>query len=118
MEGRLILGLAEPVTLIGNNGTKKTVIARIDSGARISSIDTALAEELDLGPIMRLKVVKSASGTGKRPILTAKIELLGESIEDEFTLADRSHMTYVMLIGQNILKKGKFLIDPLKEVSE
>jgi len=36
-------------------------------------------------------------------------------IEDEFTLADRSHMTFPMLIGQNILTKGKFLIDPLKE---
>ena len=32
-------------------------------------------------------------------------------MEAECTVADRSHMKYKMLIGQNVLKKG-FIIDP------
>ena len=37
-------------------------------------------------------------------------------LEGDFTLANRSHMTYALLIGQNILKAGHFLVDPLKKV--
>ncbi|MBN2141880.1 ATP-dependent zinc protease, partial [Candidatus Woesearchaeota archaeon] len=42
----------------------------------------------------------------------AKIVLGGKEIESKFTLADRSHMKYPVLIGQNILRKN-FLIDPV-----
>jgi hypothetical protein len=116
MGERPILGLVEPVTLHGT--TNEHLIARIDSGATSSSIDTVLAAKLQLGPITRQKVVKSASGVNRRPIVVAIITIDGKEIEGEFTLADRSHMTYKMLIGQNILKKGAFLIDPLKEVPQ
>ena len=43
------------------------------------------------------------------------IKMNGLVIEAEFTLADRAHMNYPLLIGQNILKKGNFLIDPNKK---
>ncbi len=118
MENRPILGLMEPVTVHGNNGTSEEVLARIDSGATASSIDLNVAAKLELGPITRSKVVKSASGIGKRPIVRAKVILNGVEIEEEFTLADRSHMTYPLLVGQNILKAGKFMIDPLKKTEE
>ncbi|HIJ11315.1 TPA: hypothetical protein HA278_04625 [Candidatus Woesearchaeota archaeon] len=117
MGGRKVLGLVEPVTVHGDTQSEH-LIARIDSGATASSIDTALAEKLQLGPVTREKIVKSASGVSRRPIIVAKITIDGEEMEEEFTLADRTHMTYKMLVGQNILKKGAFLIDPLKEVSE
>ncbi len=118
MENRPTLGLMEPVTVFGNNGTEEKVLARIDSGATSSSIDINVAAKLELGPITRSKVVKSASGIGKRPIVQAKIKIGDIVIEDEFSLADRSHMTYPLLIGQNVLKEGKFLIDPLKKMEE
>jgi len=111
-KGKIILGLIEEIVVIGKKEEK--VIARIDTGATASSIDIYLASKLQLGPITNTKVVKSASGVKKRPILKAKIKLDGEIIEAEFTLADRSHMTYPVLIGQNILKNGNFLIDPRK----
>jgi hypothetical protein len=110
---RPVLGLTETVIIIGNKG-KEQVTARIDSGATSSSIDIALANKLDLGPIIRKKIVKSASGIKERPIVKAKAKINNKIIEEEFTLADRKHMTYPVLIGQNILKEGKFLIDPLK----
>ena len=110
---KVILGLTEPVTLLGKG--KRTVTARIDTGATKSSMDIHLAEELELQST-KSKLVKSASGSKHRPIVRAKIKMDGLTIEEEFTLADRSHMTYPVLIGQNVLKKGNFLIDPHKTI--
>ncbi len=115
---RITLGLTDKVIVLGNNGKKEEVIARVDSGATSSSLDLALAKELHLGPILRTKLIKSASGNRKRPIVKAHVKIHGQTIETIFTLADRSHMTYRMLIGQNLLRDGKFLIDPLKRVEK
>lgn len=113
---KTILGLTEEVIILGPH-KKQKVIARIDTGATGSSIDTTLAASLHLGPITKSKIVKSASGVKKRPLIRVKIKMDGQTIEEEFSLADRAHMTYQVLIGQNILKKGNFLIDPHKEVT-
>lgn len=114
MEERYILGLIEQVTLLGNENKEQVLTARIDTGATSSSVDLNLAEDLNLKQTERTKVVKSASGIKKRPLVKARVKINGVIIEEEFTLADRNHMTYPLLIGQDILKKGKFLIDPLK----
>ena len=108
---KVILGLTEEVTILGKN-KNKAVMAKIDTGATGSSIDNKLAQELELAPGQKFIVVKSASGTRERPAIKVKIKLDGSTIEEEFTLADRSHLTYPVLIGQNILKKGNFLINP------
>lgn len=116
MEDKVILGLIEHVTVQGSKGREAGVLARVDTGATSSSIDYSLAGELQLGPVISSKIVKSASGIKKRPTIRVTITLKGAKIEEEFTLADRSHMTYKMLLGQNVLKKGNFLIDPLKRI--
>ena len=36
-------------------------------------------------------------------------------MKSEFTIADRTHMKYKILVGQNILKEG-FLVDPMKKI--
>ncbi|MFC1800864.1 RimK/LysX family protein [Nanoarchaeota archaeon] len=113
MPKRPVLGLTEKITVIGPE-KKKTVMARIDTGATKSSIDVALAADLKLGPVISKKLVKSASGTIMRPVIKAKVTLIRKNFNEEFTLAERSHLKYPVLIGQNILKKEKFLIDPLK----
>lgn len=115
MQERTVLGLTRKVIIWGNNNSKKTVTARIDTGATNSSIDTSIALELELGPIKRTKIVKSASGKRRRAIVAVKVELDNKILEDDFTIAERKHMTYPVLIGQNILKKGNFLIDPNKD---
>jgi hypothetical protein len=112
MAQRAILGLREKVKIHGKK-KQKTVNARIDTGATRSSIDVTLARDLQLGPIVGKKRVKSAHGTTLRPVIRAKFHIDGQDLEAEFTLAERTHMTYPVLIGQNVLKKGKFLIDPL-----
>lgn len=110
---KTILGLTEEVTILGKNGRKKA-IARIDTGATSSSLDFSLAAKLQLGPVTKSKTIKSALGILERPVITAKVKIGPSVLEGEFSLADRSKMMYSILIGQNILKKGKFLIDPTK----
>ena len=110
---RTILGLVEKVTFYGDNG-HVTCIARIDTGATSSSLDTEFAKKLGLGPVTRYVEVKQAAGRSKRPVKRAQVTIAGKDMNAEFTLADRKLMRYKALIGQNILKKG-FLIDPSKK---
>ena len=108
----IIIGPMEKIT-ITSNGAGKQILARIDTGATKSSIDSKLAAELMLGPIRRTKIVKSASGTSLRPMIEGEIELEGKKIKGEFTIADRTHMKYKVLIGRDIIKNG-YLVDPNK----
>ena len=109
---KTIVGLTERITVFGDS--HKEVIARVDTGATKSSIDSNLAKELKLGPVLESKLVKTAHGNKLRPIIKAKIRIQDKIFEMKFTLSDRHHMRYRVLIGQNILKKG-FLIDPSKK---
>ncbi len=112
MVERIVLGLTTDIILIGQE--KKKITARVDTGATKSSIDQRLAKEMDLGKPKRTTTIKQAHGSSERPIIKCRINIAGLEMEPEFTLADRSHMKYKMLIGQNTLKKGNFLIDPNK----
>lgn len=103
------IGLTEQVRIFGKEQVEST--ARIDTGATMSSIDIHLAAKLSLGPIIRTKLVKNANGTKVRPIVEATVEVGGRRVRAQFSLADRSHLKYPLLLGQNILKDG-FLIDP------
>ena len=109
---KVILGLSEEIIIFGPNGKEEKIKARIDTGATSSSLDIKLAESLELYPGISTRIVRSASGIKRRPIIKVKIKLDGQMIEAGFTLADRSQMNYQALIGQNILKKGEFLVDP------
>ena len=113
-DNKYVLGLTENIVIQGKNGQKEKVIARIDTGATQSSMDVKLAAQLQLGPIIKTKFVKSASGSSIRPIVEVKIELAGHEINAEFSLANRSHLKYRVLIGQNILDE-RFIIDPSKK---
>ena len=115
MTKRPILGLTEQITIsagLNKAAAKETLTARIDTGATLSSIDTELAEELGIKTVVREKIVKSASGKNLRPVVIATVNIQGEKIEGEFSLANRKGMKYKILIGQNHLKKGGFLVDP------
>ncbi len=109
-EKKIIIGLTEEVIIQGKEKSKK-IKAKIDTGATKSSIDVNLAAELHLGPIIKSKMVKSAHGSKMRPVIECEIELAEKKMNAEFTLAERGHMKYKVLIGQNALEKH-FLIDP------
>jgi len=113
-KGKTVIGLTERILLKTPGGKSKDVLARIDTGATKSSIDVKLAAELKAGPILKAKLVKSASGTSVRPMVQCKLEIANKKVTSEFTIADRSHMKFRVLIGQNILCNNNFLIDPSK----
>lgn len=110
---KTIVGLVEEAYIYGPKERKK-LTAKIDTGATKSSIDFSLAKRLNLGPVLRMATVKSALGRKERGLIKAGIKIAGRAIRAFFTIADRRHMKYKVLVGQNILKRG-FLIDPSKK---
>jgi len=107
------VGLSEKIEITGQN-SKKKVNAKVDTGATIGSIDVKLASELKLGPVINIKKVKQAHGNSNRAIIEAEITFAGQTFTSQFTLADRSHMKFPVLLGQNQLKS--VLIDPEKSL--
>lgn len=107
------------------------VYARIDTGARTSTIWVSQAEEHDgvlkvvfFGPqsphytgsvvsfqeFDRIAVASSIGHIQTRYKIQLLITLKGKKIRAWFTLADRSSQVYPVLIGRNVLK-GKFIVD-------
>ena len=111
---KTVIGLVERIKITGPTKKSAEVLGRIDTGATKSSIDVRLAADLALGPILKTKIVKSASGRSLRPVVQAKVLLADKEFKIDFTIADRADMKYPVLIGQNILRG--FLIDPIKEI--
>lgn len=110
---RIVIGLAEDVEVYGSEGKSKKLKARVDTGATRSSIDVKTAAELNLGPIKKAVNVKQALGTSLRPVVKLDILIHGKNLSAEVTLADRSHLKYKLLLGQDVLKDN-FIIDPSK----
>ena len=104
---KTVIGLHEQVTINGH-----PTIAKIDTGASISSIDLELATKLHLGPLVARKVIITAHGKRMRPVIKTPVVIGGRKINASFTIITRSHMKYKVLIGLNVLKKN-FLIDPM-----
>ena len=109
---RPVLGLVEKVVFVADKDRKFT--ARIDTGATMSSIDHDLVSNLHLESVLSRKKIRSAHGVQERSMIRATVILKKKMITGLFTVARRTHMTYPVLIGQNILKKGEFIVDPLK----
>ncbi len=109
------LGLIEKVKIRGLK--EKEVLALVDTGAKLTSVDIRLAAETGIGPVLRATKIKSASkdsGT-RRPVLKAKVGLGGKVFDTEVNVADRSRMAFPVLIGRNILS-GNFLVDVEKNM--
>jgi len=115
VNGKILIGLTETIDIISSKGISEDIPAKIDTGATRSSIDLKLASKLNLGPVIKSKMVKSAHGNKLRPVIEVEILIAGKKIRSEFTLADRSHMKFAVLIGVNILKHG-FLVEPTRKL--
>lgn len=109
-----IVGIVEKITIKG----KKDVdcYALFDSGAKQTSIDTTLASEALLGPIIATKAVRQSSmrhGT-LRPVVNANIRIKGRIYKAKVNVQDRSHMKFPVIIGRNVNRN--FLIDTAKNI--
>lgn len=126
-----VLGNEAEVVFVSLN---KSVTGKVDTGATTSSLhaeniqvnkaqnsvsfscrelsDGVLTVELDGAQ----EVVSADAGGNTRPIITMDVEINGIPIKSaSFNLNDRSEMDSPVLIGQNILKVGNFVIDVNKD---
>lgn len=89
----------------GTSGTK-TVTAKSDSGAARTSIDLRLAAEIGTGPIHTVSRVRSASSNQSkaRAVVDFVIGIGGHQHTVAANIEDRTHMTYPLLLGRDILK--------------
>jgi RimK family alpha-L-glutamate ligase len=102
---KVIIGYIEEVVLSGTRGNK-TVLAKSDTGATRTSIDSELAAEIGTGPILDVVTVKSGSlKSGRaRPVVDLVVGVGGTQHTVTASVEDRSHMDYPVLLGRDILK--------------
>ncbi|MEG3220194.1 RimK/LysX family protein [Vibrio gigantis] len=123
-DGKLILGEEEWVFV---PGLKEAFKARVDTGATTSSIsavdivdferdgkdwvkfkiehDGITTEEISL-PVERWVKIKqsSAEGTQRRAVVVASIQIGDLKDKTEFTLADRTHLSFPLLLGRSFFR--------------
>ncbi|MFZ2970443.1 MAG: tyrosine/phenylalanine carboxypeptidase domain-containing protein [Minisyncoccia bacterium] len=100
----------------------KDIIDEFDEEIKKVNIDiNSKKEELD--QIIKDKIkkwgdnfdtvfIKSSHGVSYRLVIKMKINLAGVDIISKFSIADRSHLEFPVIIGRKNL--GKFLVDPSK----
>lgn len=88
-----------------------TTRAKMDTGAKRSSIDKRLLDEIGIPLTGEYVHISSASGSGYRPTANITVGIGGKKRTVVATVADRSHLTFPMLIGHQDMKG--FLIKPV-----
>ncbi|GAD89403.1 MULTISPECIES: ATP-dependent zinc protease [Vibrio] len=123
-DGKLILGEREWIYF---PEFKATVKARIDSGATTSSLSAVeikqferdgeqwvkfkpshngkIGKEISL-PVVRFAKIKQSSteDTDKRPVVAVWIQISDLKEKTEFTLVDRSHLDFPVLLGRSFVR--------------
>lgn len=137
---RFVPKVMEDVERIGDVVIMKIILpsgvgalkGKVDTGAEISSLhaddiqvmngtvkftNQELSQNVISVPIAEKQAVKSADGGVEyRPVIELDIEINGKPIRRVlFNLNDRGEMEYPCLVGQNILEKTNFLVDPRQD---
>ena len=100
-----LIGYIEDVVVSGTSGSR-SALAKSDTGATRTSIDTSLAAEIGAGPIKSMTRVRSGSSkSGKaRPVVDLVVGIGGTQHTVTASVEDRSHMSYQLLLGRDILQ--------------
>jgi RimK family alpha-L-glutamate ligase len=100
-----ILGYTTRIRIYGQDGAEKTV-AKSDTGAKRTSIDTDLAGQIGAGPLVGTTQVRSGavSGTETRPLVDVDLCLNGRWRTVTVSITDRSEMAYPVLLGRDVLE--------------
>jgi hypothetical protein len=116
----------------------KFIKAKIDTGARSSSLHAFDIETFELdgeqwarfkifpvqrketrvieatAPVLEMRAIRSSSGQSEvRPVIRTPVQLMGQIIDIELTLADRNSMGFRMLLGREAFRR-RFMINPGK----
>ncbi|UQB41537.1 ATP-dependent zinc protease [Thiomicrospira microaerophila] len=131
-----VLAGVEPVFFAS---TESHLLARVDSGATTSSLsaqDIEIVSQDGLDwvyfsisikglqqeqpaidwvrlrqPLVRYAEIRQANNANpvRRPVVLLWVQIQGQWMELEFTLTDRSHLSYPVLLGRNLLENGWLL---------
>lgn len=109
------IGIVEEVTIRGSKGDIR-ILAKIDTGAARTTLDTDLAARAGLGPVFDRVRTRSAAADEpeERDVVEAKIVIAGREFDVAVAVTDRKDMRYHMIVGMDILRDSGFLIDPSK----
>ena len=112
-ETRPRIGLVESVIVSGKIG-KKTIEAKIDTGADKSSILGTIADEIGAVAIGEPYITRYPGGGERvRQLYDMEIRIRGFPFREKVVYdPDRANMDYQVLIGRDLLKRSHFLIDP------
>lgn len=105
--GRKTVGRYEEVEIIGLNGEREILSAKIDTGADISSLDIHVAERLGLmseDNILYESSFYNALGKKKRKVVGVTYYLSGRKIKSRVSISDRSRVSRKMIVGWLDLK--------------
>jgi hypothetical protein len=114
---RATVGYTERVVVSGTGGSTQ-VVAKSDTGATRTSIDTGLAAEIGAGPIRKTTKVRSGSSkqVRQRPVVDIVVGVGGTQHTVTASVEDRSHMDYALLLGRDIL--SAYQVDVGRRVDE
>src|SRR5256885_16054828 len=105
VEKRPTIPVVEEVTVVGPKG-RVHVLARIDTGAARTSLDTDLAARAGLGPVFDRVRVRAAAAhePEERDVVDARVVIAGREFDVAVAIADRKDMRYHMIVGMDILR--------------
>jgi RimK family alpha-L-glutamate ligase len=112
-----VLGYTTRIRIHGRDGTEEAV-AKADTGAKRTSIDTDLSGQIGAGPMVGTTEVRSGtvSGTETRPLVDVDLCLNGSWRTVTASITDRSEMTSPVLLGRDVL--GAYALDISRTVEE
>lgn len=109
--GKKSVGRYEEVEIVGLNGERETLDAKIDTGADISSLDIQVAEKLGLmseDNVLYESSFYNSLGNKKRKVVGVTFYLAGRKVKSRVSISDRSKMSKKMLVGWRDL--GGFVV--------
>lgn len=107
-----LIGAQENVILLSPKGPA-TIVAKTDTGADFSAIDSSLADRLGLQKNKLKRRVISATGVQVRETVNAEFVLGNQTISSVLSVADRSQLNTDMIVGRQDLLG--FMIDPARQ---
>lgn len=109
--GKKTIGRYEDVEILGLNGERETIAAKIDTGADISSLDIKIAKNLGLmseDNVLYESSFYNSLGNKKRKVVGITFIMAGKKVKSRVSISDRSKMSKKMLIGWRDL--GGFVV--------
>ncbi|MBN8543908.1 MAG: ATP-dependent zinc protease [Alphaproteobacteria bacterium] len=133
-----IVGWVENVTVAEVDITFK---AKLDSGAKTSSIDAEVIDIRKVGKrkkgytgeqvvfsikndnnnksvtferdiVRYVRIKKKNGGFLRRPVIKMELCIAGRQVNEEVNLANRENFIYPLLIGRNMMQHAKLSVDP------